>query len=425
MNSASLYRSDRDCRICLSSDVKVVLSLTPTPLEDMFVSKGLANIEQPTFPLDVALCRSCGYLFLPHVVSPEASYSEYLYESKVTLGLSSHYDSYAKEITTFASLPPSSFVVDLGSNDGTMLSGFKKIGMRVLGIEPAPGPAQAAIEAGIPTRNCFFTLEVAQAVSQENGKADVITANYMYANIDDLHSFTKSVSELLSDSGLFVVQTGYHPEQMKLLMFDYIYHEHYSYFTVKVLERLFRMHGLELIDVAVFPAKGGSIRAIAQKFGGKFSRRDSVDQLMRDEADAGIELPETFMRFSDTLDQRKTETLNFLRRAREEGKKIVGFGASHSTTTLLYHFGLAEYVSYIVDDNTRKHGLFSPGYHIPVYPSEKLLQDRPDVVVLLAWQYQDAIMKRHEAYIAAGGTFVVPLPVFRVEGPSGTITTAG
>ncbi|WP_061249361.1 class I SAM-dependent methyltransferase [Leptospira alstonii] len=410
-----VLREDKQCRIC-SGKITTVIKFEDTPLEDQFVSREQIKFSQSTYPLELAICESCGYLHLPHIVSPEISYADYVYVSGVTVGLRDHYDEYAKEITTAYNIPENSLVVDLGSNDGSMLASFKKIGMKVVGVEPARAISIQASNSGIPTINDFFTDGVVEKIAKEYGLASVITANYMYANVDDLISFTKSVAKLLKPDGIFVVQTGYHPEQMKIKMFDYVYHEHFSYFTVEVLKNIFSMCNLELIQVTKTLPKGGSIRVIGQLKVGSRKIDSSVANLIDEEHKLGMRDNAVYEKFSLELDSAKKEVLEKLNEFKSQGKRIVGIGASHSTTTLTYHFELKPFLEYIVDDNSLKHGFYSPGFHIPVYPSEKLYEDKPDIVIVLAWQHQKSIVKRHKAFLDAGGMFLIPLPELSVLG---------
>lgn len=408
--SEKVIRHDKHCRLCGSDRITTVFKLNDTPLEDQFVSTD--KLVQPVYPLELAMCEGCGYLHLPHIVSPEASYADYVYVSGVTVGLRGHYDQYAQQIVSDFGIARDSQVVDLGSNDGSMLASFKRLGMNVLGVEPAGNIAALANQSGLATINDFFTDEVASNIVKEYGLASVVTANYMYANIDDVTGFTKSVAKLLAPDGIFVVQTGYHPEQMKIKMFDYIYHEHFSYFTVGVLKNLFEACGLELIDAQKMTPKGGSVRIIAQLKNGNRAVSDSVAQLIAEERAAGMHLPDTYRKFALEIAEAKNQLLELLQKLKAEGKKIAGFGASHSTTTLIYHFDLAPFIDYLVDDNQRKHGTFSPGYHLPVYPSEKLASDCPDYVLILGWQHQNSIIAKHQ--LAGNGHWIIPLPSLQI-----------
>ncbi|BAZ91316.1 hypothetical protein NIES932_28230 [Raphidiopsis curvata NIES-932] len=402
-----LLRHDRHCRLCGSHHIATALKLEDTPLEDQFLK---TPAFQPTFPLEVALCQDCGYLHLPYTVSPEVSYSDYMYVSGVTVGLRQHYDTYAEDIVSAYHIPKGSLIVDLGSNDGSMLASFKRLDMKVLGVEPATATAKLANDYGLPTINDFFTDKVATQITQEYGLAQVVTANYMYANIDDVISFTKAVARLLAADGIFVVETGYHPEQMKINMFDYIYHEHFSYFTVDTLKYIFSKCGLELIQATKTKPKGGSIQVVAQLKGKQRAVSSSVDELIAEEFSQGIRRIETYHRFGEKLQRLKIDLLSILRDIKSKGGKIIGFGASHSTTTLMYHFELAPYLDYLVDDNALKHETFSPGHHIPVHSSIRLYEENPPYVLVLAWQHQTSIIEKHRALLDMGIKFITPLP---------------
>jgi SAM-dependent methyltransferase len=409
-----ILRHDKNCRICNSNKIETVMRLVDTPLEDQFLKDEFKDTEQPSFPLELAICLDCHYLHLPHIVNPEASYADYVYVSGVTVGLRDHYDDYAKQVINDFNIAENSLVIDLGSNDGSMLASFKRVGMRVLGVEPATAIAELANTNDLPTINDFFSDAVVENILDEYGHAKVVTANYMYANIDDVLSFTNMVAKVLDKDGVFVVQTGYHPEQMKINMFDYIYHEHFSYFTVEVLGKIFEQCGLIPIHAEKTKPKGGSIRVVGQLKQGSKAVDSSVIELLEEEHRNGMNQAGAYLKFSEQINVVKSNVVEELRKLRKEGKRIVGFGASHSTTTLLYHFELAEYFEYLVDDNSLKHGSYSPGYHLPVYPTDKLYKDKPDYVVLLAWQHTDSILKRHKAIFNLGMKFLVPLPELKI-----------
>jgi hypothetical protein len=412
--SEQILRHDKHCRLCGNNNLVTILHLNNTPLEDQFVSHEEKKIVQPVYPLDLAICEDCGYVHLPYIINPEASYTDYVYISGVTVGLRTHFDQYAKEIVNDFVTPEGALVVDLGSNDGSMLASFKRLGMNTVGVEPASNIAALANESGLTTINAFFNNEVVMQILDAYGPASVVTANYMYANVDDVSGFTKNVAKLLSPEGIFVVQTGYHPEQMKINMFDYIYHEHFSYFTVEVLKNIYSKCGLELIHVEKIEPKGGSIRVVGQLENGNRIVDSSVEKTISEEHQAGMRKLETFQKFSLELAVLKRQLLDKLSQLKIAGKKIVGFGASHSTTTLLYNFEIAQFIEYLVDDNEMKQGLYSPGYHLPVYSSEKLYEDKPDYVVMLAWQHQTSITARHKGYFDNNGHWIIPLPQLQI-----------
>jgi len=412
--SNQILRHDKSCRICHSLNIETVMRLADTPLEDQFLKEEFKHVEQPLFPLELAMCSDCHYLHLPYIVSPEASYADYAYVSGVTVGLRDHYDDYAKKLANDFNIVENSLVVDLGSNDGSMLASFKRVGMKVLGVEPAAAIAELANTNDLSTINDFFSDAVVEKILNEYGHAKVVTANYMYANIDDVLSFTQLVAKVLDKDGIFVVQTGYHPEQMKINMFDYIYHEHFSYFTVDVLDKIFQSCGLNLIHAEKTKPKGGSLRVVSQLKEGTRTIDTSVDNILEKEYKNGMEQAQTYIEFAEKINIIKDNVLKELEELKSKGKRIVGLGASHSTTILTHHFELAPFMDYLVDDNQLKYGSYSPGYHLPVYPPDKLYEDKPDYVILLAWQHTDSILNRHKAILDSGMKFIIPLPELKI-----------
>ena len=398
------------CRICSSSRICIVIKFKPTPPGDLFLPNKSIHLSSKKYPLNLALCEDCGYLHLPYILEPHISYSNYIYETKVTVGLNQHYKKFAKDIISIFNISKFSFVVDLGSNDGTMLKAFKECKMKVLGVEPNEQIAKNANKNNLETINDYFNSKVANIIKKNYGEASIVTANYMYANIDNIYEFTENVKKILDDRGLFVIQTGYHPEQMKINMFDYIYHEHFSYFSIKVLKDIFERSGLELIHIKKLSTKGGSIRAIAQHKGGKLPIDHSVKLFINEEQNAGIHDKKIYIKFAREILLQKKKILEYVRQIKSEGHTIVGYGASHSTTTLLHHFELGKYLEFIIDDNPIKHGLYSPGYHLPVYPVKKLYEKFPRYIIILAWQHKDTIINRNKKYLKKGGSFLVPLP---------------
>jgi len=400
------------CEVCGSDDTTTVLSLASTPLEDQFLKR---PEHQILYPVELSLCKSCGNTYLPLKVSPILSYFDYLYESKVTSGLRTHYDEYAKDIYKEYSLSPSSLVVDLGSNDGSMLESFKRLGVRVLGVEPSSRLADSANQLGLPTICSFFTELVLGKITEEHGFAEIVTANYMFANVEEVVPFTKRVARLLSKNGSFIVQAGYHPIQFKKNMFDYIYHEHFSYFTVGVIDKIFDLAGLSLVDVQVTEPKGGSIRAVGMLQSSLPKVKRSVAHFIREEHRLGIRTVKYYQDFFTRLQAQKNKLANEIIRLRASGFKFAGFGASHSTTTLIYNFGLGNFLEFIVDDNPVKHHTFSPGKHIPVFEVDALVKNDVKFVVVLAWQHFETIVNRHRTLFKNKGISLLrPLPEFEL-----------
>jgi len=403
-----------DCRLCHSTELDLVLKLKPTPLADAYVSPAQAHEKQPVFPLDLFLCRRCGFAQLLDVVQARAIYLDYIYETVSSLGLVEHFDNYAAEVLGRIRPPAGALVIDVGSNDGTLLKSFQKRGMSVLGIDPAREIAHRATAAGVETLPEFFTVALAQRLRHERGRAAIITANNVIANIDDLDEVAAAARELLAPNGVFVFESYYLGDLMRNMVFDFIYHEHISSFAVKPVELFFRRHGLELVDVLRVPTKGGSLRYTMQLAGGPRVVATIVGGLKELEVQQGLDQPETFREFNARIESAKNDTLTLLRRLKAEGKKIAGYGASATTTTLVYHFELGGLLDYLVDDYPAKQGLLSPGLHLPVVPSEAIYERNPDFIVVLAWRYYEPIMRKHSRFTEAGGKFIVPMPELRI-----------
>ena len=411
--TAHAYRRP-DCRLCHGTRLEPVLELTPTPLADAYVPPERADEPQPVFPLDMYLCRDCGFVQLLDVVQPQEIYVDYIYETVSSLGLVDHFDAYAAEVLDRIRPPAGSLVVDVGSNDGTLLRSFKTRGMTVLGIDPAVEIARRATENGVETLPEFLTVETARRIREERGPAAIVTANNVIANIDDLDEVVAAVRELLAPDGVLVFESFYLGDLVRNLVFDFFYHEHISAFAVGPLEPFFRAHGLELVDALRVPTKGGSLRYTVQLEGGGRPVGASVGELEAQEAAQGLHGLELFRAFASEIDSAKRATLELVRQLKSEGASIAAYGASATTTTLVYHFELGDLLDCFLDDYPAKQGLLSPGLHIPVLPSEALYERRPDYVVVMAWRYWEPIVARHPRYVEAGGTFVVPMPELRV-----------
>ena len=392
----------------------MVLPLGPTPLADAYVAKEHLSIPQHSYPLDLYLCKDCGFSQLLDVVHGESVYLDYIYETTSSLGLVEHFDKYAEEVSSRLGLSTGDFICDIGSNDGTLLRSFKKRGLKVMGVDPARAIAKAATESGIPTKADFFTLKVAQEIKSEVQGASLITANNIFANVDDLASMVTGIKELLAPAGVFVFESFYLGDLVKNMVFDFIYHEHLSAFSVKPVQQFFKRFGMELFDVQRIPTKGGSLRFYIQNSGGTRPVTNAVHDLIALEKKEGIQDSETFTAFRKKIGAAKAETVSLLKGIIAKGQTVAGYGASATTTTLLYHFGITEMISFIADDYPVKHNLFSPKAHIPVLPSSALYEKKPDYVFIIAWRYFEPIINKHREYQKSGGKFIVPLPTLKV-----------
>ena len=407
--SSTVCRRDT-CRLCGGDSLELVLPLAPTPTADAYVARERLGEIQETYPLDLFLCRACGHVQMLDVVNPEILYRDYVYTTSTSLGLVEHFRGYADDLLDTVKPAQGALVAEIGSNDGSMLRRFKERGMRVLGIDPAREIARKATESGVETLPDFFTSSLASRIRQERGPAALITANNVFAHADDLSDVAVGIRELLAPEGLFVFEVSYLADILQKRLFDTIYHEHLCYHSVRPLVDFFHRHGMELIDVRRIPAKGGSLRVTVQRAEGSRAVSPVVEELMALEERLGLARPETFRSFADQLQAVKAELLRRLQEIKGKGQSIAGYGASHTVTTLLHHFELDPFLSFLVDDHLSKQGLFSPGHHIPVLHPQALYERKPEVVLILAWNYSQPILAKHQPFLAQGGRFLLPLP---------------
>lgn len=413
MNQTYYHRTN--CRLCGGIRLSKVFSLSPTPLANAFVGKDQLAEEQYLYPLDMFFCEDCTHAQLLDVVDPLVLYRDYVYVSGTSEVFVQHFKEYATFVTSRFQVAKGSLVIEIGSNDGTLLRSFKDLGMQVLGIDPAEEITRATVASGLDAITGFFTQELAQQLKGARGPAAVIAANNVIAHIDDLSGVVAGVYDLLADDGVFVFEVSYLVDVIEKNLFDTIYHEHLDYHSVKPLVEFFHSHGLELIEAIRVESHGGSLRGVAQRLGGPKSVGDSVFEAISREQSMGFDRAETLRDFAIYVNKIKKELVDLLSELKSQGKRIAGFGAPAKATTLLYHFGVgSESIDFIVDDSPLKQGLYSPGMHIPVVPSSELYFRKPDYVLILAWNFSEFIIHKHTAYRDQGGRFIVPLPTVNI-----------
>ena len=402
--------------MCGSLHVQPAFSLVPTPPANAFVSMDRLAETQETFPLELFFCSDCTHLQLLDVVDPTILFEHYVYVSGTSPSFVRHFEEYADSIAAVIGSLAGRLVVDIGSNDGTLLTAFRdRHSAKVLGVDPARNLAEIATAAGVETIADFFTPTLAAAITARHGQAVVITANNVFAHIDDLASVADGVSSLLAPDGIFVFEVSYLLDVVEKTLFDTIYHEHLAYHAVRPLIPFLKRLGLELIEAVRIPSHGGSVRGIAQRAGGPRPRGASVDEALALEAQRGLERLSTYVDMANRIQQLGTELRTLLTGLKSQGKTIAGFGAPAKATTLMYHFGInADLIGFIVDDNPLKQGTFTPGMHIPVLPAESIEQRRPDYLLILAWNFAEPIIAKTAGFRANGGRYIVPLPTVKV-----------
>lgn len=406
-------RTRSDCRLCGSTDLTQVLSFGETPMANAYLSSADLDTPELHTPLVVNACNACKLVQLRDVIDPEILFSNYLYVSGTSPVFVAHFADYAKTVAKRFALSGDSLVVDIGSNDGVLLSHFKKLGKRILGIDPAQNIAVEATGNGIPTIAEFFTPGTARGIAVEHGKASVITANNVFAHTDDVVGFIESVKELLRPDGVFIFEAQYLKDLIEKNLFDMVYHEHLCYYHLTPLVPFFQRLGLRIFDVEQVSTHGGSIRVYVGWDDSPHKTSERVGHMMSGEA--ALNNVSTYHAFAKRIDAIGKKLRLFLEGFRREGKRVVGYGAPAKATTLCYALGIdGKTLEYIVDDSPLKQGLYMPGTHIPIKPSATLYADEPDACLILAWNFADSIVKNHQQFIKNGGVFIVPVPAPRI-----------
>ena len=401
------------CRSCDSPKLTSFLDLGTTPLADRLLAEEELGDPELVAPLDVVLCEDCSLVQITETVSPEILFCRnYPYFSSVSKALMEHFGSSARQILEERKLGADSLVVEAASNDGYMLKHFVEAGVPVLGIDPADGPAKKAQASGVKTLNTFFTKELAEELFEQGNRADVFLANNVLAHVADLNGFTAGVARLLKDDGVAVIECPYLLDLIEHCEFDTIYHQHLCYFSITALVNLFRRHGLSLNKVIRTTIHGGSLRLFIEKS----EKMDaSVISLLEREKALGVDALPYYETFASRVEKLKTDLIALLEKVKGEGKRIAGYGAAAKGCTLLSYCGVdSKYLDYIVDLNPVKQGQYFTGTTLKIEPPEKLLEDKPDAVMIIAWNFANEIMKQQQAYRDQGGFFIIPVPEVRV-----------
>jgi hypothetical protein len=402
------------CRVCKTVLPKPFFDLGAMPLANSFLSAASEFAAEETFPLAVAGCPDCGLVQLDFVVPAERLYRDYIYVSSTSEGVTAHADTLAASLIAQYGWTPADLVVEVASNDGTVLKAFQRRHVRVVGVEPARNIAVIAERAGVPTIAEFFDPASARTVREQHGEASLILGRHVFAHVDDVHAFFEAVKGCLAPKGAFVIEVPYLGDFLEKREFDTIYHEHLSYVSLEPMARLCQMHGFELVDVERASLHGGVIILHMRRAGaGPVSPR--LTEMLEAERQQKLSRPETLRAFAVAVAQWKQQFETLIAGLMRANATIVGYGAAAKANTLLnYCPSVARTLDMMLDRSPHKHGRFTPGTHILVNPADAWESSGATHMLILAWNFQQEIMRQMQGFADRGGRFIVPIPEPRV-----------
>ncbi len=406
-------RSVDFCRCCDGENMTMFLALGAQPPANAFLKKEQLD-KEIAFDLNTYACMDCGLIQIPNRI-PDDFFRHYLYVPSASATMLKHFSTLASKLQSKFLKKSDDLLVDIGCNDGLLLKASHDLGIKTLGIDPADNIVALAKQKGLDVYGEYFNPETAKIVSDKYGRAKVITTSNTFNHIDDLRNFMEGIRILLHDNGVFIVEVPRAIEYKNKLMFDNIYHEHLSVFSVKSLQNLLTNFDMEIFDLEYIDVQGGSMRVFARVKSSEGEISGTVAEWLATEQKIGLFDPENYRNYKKSVDKIRDDLLLLLNKLEKEGKKIVGYGAPAKGNTLLNYFGIGpDRLPYLVDKNELKQGLYSPGMHIPVLSPDKIMEDKPDYLLILAWNFADEIIEQQDEYRKNGGKFILPIPEPRI-----------
>lgn len=401
-----------NCRLCKSNKLKLIVKYKDSVPVDNFRERNHSKISLGKFSMDLHICNSCGHVQLINAVDPTLLFGDYIYESSTSPDLKRHFQKLFKKIIKKKILPKNGYVIDIGCNDGLLLENFMENGYKSFGIDPDKKSLKVAKKKGVRVFNDYLNIKLSNDIINKFGKFDLITATNVYSHSDDLIGFTKCISKLLKNDGTYIFEVSY----LKALLFsgvwDYVYHEHLAYHSIKPLYTFLKKYGLHLYDVENIPVKGGSIRCYVKKNKPTPVQLQKIKKIIAYENKKGFYKMDSYKRLL-SIKSKLTKDLN--NKINLSGnKKLASYGASATTTVLSQELDYASKISFIVDDNKNRQNKLSPGYMIPILSFSSLKKFKPDYLIISAWRFKNLILKKCENYIKEGGTIIIPNPKIKI-----------
>jgi SAM-dependent methyltransferase len=403
------------CRSCGHAGLQTILSLGETPLANSLPSAEDAGRDESRYPLELVFCPACALVQITETVPPEILFRDYLYFSSFSDTMLRHAEELVASVVAERGLDSSSLAAEVASNDGYLLQFYRRADVPVLGIEPARNVARVAVEErGVRTITEFFGEELARELAARGERADVLHANNVLAHVADLNGFVRGVREMLKPGGVAIIEAPYVKDLIDRCEFDTIYHEHLCYFSLTALDRLFRRHGLAVARAERIPIHGGSLR-IRVAHAGAAGADESVRALLEEERRWGVGGLEFYREFAARVEKMKGELREMLSDLKGQGQRLAAYGAAAKGSTLLNYFQIgSETLDFVADRSTYKQGRFMPGVRVPIVAPVKLVEEMPDYVLLLTWNFADEILEQQAEYRRRGGRFIIPVPEVRV-----------
>jgi len=402
------------CRLCGDRNLKKIIDLGLLPLAGGFLRKEEIGKEKK-YPLRVFICEECGLFQVIDVISAELLFKDYRYTSSTTRTLSEHFEEYASEMV-FRFLNGDSFVVEIGSNDGVLLAPLKKLGINAIGIDPAVNIVKIARRRGLNIINDFFNVRNAKRILKNYGKANVIVSNNTLAHIDNMDEILKGIKLLLDENGVLIFEVQYVLDLIKYLQYDFIYHEHLCYYSLKPIVKFLDRYDMKIFDIKRIPIHGGSIRVyVANKLNKKYETSQKASKMLEIEKRMGLYNYESLLNFAKKIDQHREALVKILKTLKAKGKTIGVYGASGRSVILTNYAGIGKnYLEYVIDASSERYGRLMPGTHVKIVPPAYFREHPTDIILVTAWNYRDEILKKEKWFLEKRGKVIIPLPKIEI-----------